>query len=154
MFCAADDLNSRLNSITQRLMLSLQLIPIQKAKASDKRLVSLNNMADGEGLQHGGSTAKHSGMGCCPTRTAVLAATATPTVSCPPATGPGSYRPADAGLCTSCCFAMLMLKPKSQLGNLKVAPACVSPAAAAPTGGTPAAALKLPRCQGIKGSVP
>jgi hypothetical protein len=36
----ADELNLRLNSISQRLMLALQLIPIQKAKATDKRLVS------------------------------------------------------------------------------------------------------------------
>ena len=35
----ADELNLRLNAISQRLMLSLQLIPIQKAKATDKRLV-------------------------------------------------------------------------------------------------------------------
>lgn len=36
---AADELNLHLNSISQRLMLALQLIPIQKAKATDKRLV-------------------------------------------------------------------------------------------------------------------
>ncbi len=37
---AADELNLRLNAISQRLMLALQLIPIQKAKATDKRVVS------------------------------------------------------------------------------------------------------------------
>jgi hypothetical protein len=37
---SADELNLRLNAISQRLTLSLQLIPIQKTKAMDKRLVS------------------------------------------------------------------------------------------------------------------
>lgn len=46
VFCAlcvapADELNLRLNAISQRLTLSLQLIPIQKTKAMDKRLVSV-----------------------------------------------------------------------------------------------------------------
>jgi hypothetical protein len=36
----ADELGLRLNSISQRLMLALQLIPIQKAKATNQRLVS------------------------------------------------------------------------------------------------------------------
>jgi hypothetical protein len=35
----ADDLNLRLNAISQRLNLALQLIPIQKAKANEQRLV-------------------------------------------------------------------------------------------------------------------
>jgi hypothetical protein len=38
---AADELNLRLNSITQRLTLALQLIPIQKAKATQARLVRM-----------------------------------------------------------------------------------------------------------------
>jgi hypothetical protein len=37
----ADELSLRLNSISQRLMLALQLIPIQKAKATNQRLVRL-----------------------------------------------------------------------------------------------------------------
>jgi hypothetical protein len=39
-FAAADELGLRLNSISQRLMLALQLIPIQKATVTNKRLVS------------------------------------------------------------------------------------------------------------------
>lgn len=38
---AADELNLRLNTITQRLTLALQLIPIQKAKATQARLVGM-----------------------------------------------------------------------------------------------------------------
>ena len=41
----ADELNLRLNSITQRLTLALQLIPIQKAKAADARMVGAERAA-------------------------------------------------------------------------------------------------------------
>lgn len=37
----ADDINMRLSSIAQRLTMALQLIPIQKAKATDRRLAEL-----------------------------------------------------------------------------------------------------------------
>jgi len=41
LFHHSDDLNMRLNTIAQRLTLSLQLIPIQKAKTTHKRLVGV-----------------------------------------------------------------------------------------------------------------
>jgi len=41
--CPADTLNMQLSAIAQRLMLALQLIPLQKAKAADKRLVGFHS---------------------------------------------------------------------------------------------------------------
>eukprot|EP00879_Flechtneria_rotunda_P014696 GHRR01015357.1.p1 GENE.GHRR01015357.1~~GHRR01015357.1.p1 ORF type:complete len:292 (+),score=92.48 GHRR01015357.1:1374-2249(+) len=40
----ADDINLRLSSIAQRMTMALQLIPIQKAKAQDKRLSELTTL--------------------------------------------------------------------------------------------------------------
>lgn len=38
--CLVDEMNLRLSSIAQRMTMALQLIPIQKAKAADMKLVS------------------------------------------------------------------------------------------------------------------